>query len=37
MGLGTPLSFGRTEHQSSHKIWGTQLDETGHYHALDLQ
>jgi branched-chain amino acid transport system substrate-binding protein len=37
MGLGTPLSFGRTEHQSSHKIWGTQLDEAGRYQAIDLQ
>ena len=37
MGLGTPLTFGRTEHQSSHKVWGTQLDEAGRYQALDLQ
>jgi branched-chain amino acid transport system substrate-binding protein len=37
MGLGTPLSFGRTEHQGSHKVWGTQLNEAGHYQALDLQ
>jgi ABC-type branched-subunit amino acid transport system substrate-binding protein len=37
MGLGTPLAFGRAEHQSSHKIWGTQLDENGHYQAIDLQ
>jgi branched-chain amino acid transport system substrate-binding protein len=37
MGLGTPLSFGRTEHQGSHKVWGTQLDEAGRYQALDLR
>jgi ABC-type branched-subunit amino acid transport system substrate-binding protein len=37
LGLGTLLSFGRTEHQGSHKVWGTQLDETGHYQALELQ
>jgi ABC-type branched-subunit amino acid transport system substrate-binding protein len=37
MGLGTPLTFGRAEHQSSHKIWGTQLDQAGHYHAIELQ
>jgi ABC-type branched-subunit amino acid transport system substrate-binding protein len=37
MGLGTPLSFGRGEHQSSHKVWGTALDETGRYQAIDLQ
>jgi branched-chain amino acid transport system substrate-binding protein len=37
MGLGTPLTFGRTEHQGSHKVWGTQLDEAGRYQVIDLQ
>ena len=37
MGLGTPVTFGRTEHQALHKVWGTQLDATGHYQAIDLQ
>jgi branched-chain amino acid transport system substrate-binding protein len=37
MGLGTPLTFGRAEHQGSHKVWGTQLDDKGHYQAIDLQ
>jgi branched-chain amino acid transport system substrate-binding protein len=37
MGLGTPVTFGRTEHQGLHKVWGTQLDATGHYQAIDLQ
>jgi branched-chain amino acid transport system substrate-binding protein len=37
MGLGTPISFGRAEHQGSHKVWGTQLDAAGHYQAIDLQ
>ena len=37
LGLGTTLSFGRAEHQASHKIWGTALDETGTYQALDLE
>jgi branched-chain amino acid transport system substrate-binding protein len=36
-GLGTPLSFSRTEHQASHKVWGTQLDQAGRYQPLDLQ
>jgi ABC-type branched-subunit amino acid transport system substrate-binding protein len=36
-GLGTPLTFGRTEHQASHKVWGTQLDAAGHYQPFDLQ
>jgi branched-chain amino acid transport system substrate-binding protein len=37
LGLGTPVGFGRGEHQASHKIWGTQLDETGKYEAIDLE
>jgi branched-chain amino acid transport system substrate-binding protein len=37
MGLGTLISFGRSEHQGSHKVWGTQLDQAGHYQAIDLQ
>jgi branched-chain amino acid transport system substrate-binding protein len=37
MGLGTPVTFGRSEHQGLHKVWGTQLDAIGHYQAIDLQ
>jgi branched-chain amino acid transport system substrate-binding protein len=37
MGLGTPVNFSRTEHQGVHKVWGTQLDATGHYQPLELQ
>ena len=37
LGLGTVLDFGRTEHQASHKIWGTMLDQNGKYQALELQ
>jgi branched-chain amino acid transport system substrate-binding protein len=37
LGLGTPVGFGRGEHQASHKVWGTALDETGKYQALDLE
>jgi ABC-type branched-subunit amino acid transport system substrate-binding protein len=36
LGLGTTLGFGRAEHQASHKIWGTALDENGKYTTLDL-
>lgn len=36
LGLGTALSFGRAEHQASHKIWGTALDETGKFTTLEL-
>jgi ABC-type branched-subunit amino acid transport system substrate-binding protein len=37
MGLGAPISFGPTEHQGSHKVWGTQLNEYGRYQAIDLE
>jgi branched-chain amino acid transport system substrate-binding protein len=37
MGLGTLISFSQSEHQGSHKVWGTQLDDHGHYQPFDLQ
>jgi ABC-type branched-subunit amino acid transport system substrate-binding protein len=37
MGLGPKISFSKTEHQALHKVWGTQLDGTGHYQPLDLE
>jgi len=36
LGIGALLNFGRAEHQASHKIWGTALDETGTYQAIEL-
>jgi ABC-type branched-subunit amino acid transport system substrate-binding protein len=36
MGLGTLLNFGPSEHQASHKVWGTQLDKSGHFRPIDL-
>jgi hypothetical protein len=29
--------FSRSDHQGVHRVWGTQLDETGHYQPIDLQ
>jgi ABC-type branched-subunit amino acid transport system substrate-binding protein len=37
LGLGTTLNYGRAEHQASHKIWGTALDEKGHYQPIELE
>jgi ABC-type branched-subunit amino acid transport system substrate-binding protein len=37
IGLGTPVTFSRSDHQGVHKVWGTQLDETGHYQPIGLQ
>jgi branched-chain amino acid transport system substrate-binding protein len=36
-GLGTAVSFSRSEHQGVHKVWGTQLDSNGRYQPIDLQ
>jgi branched-chain amino acid transport system substrate-binding protein len=37
MGLGTTLGFSPGEHQASHKVWGTALDETGKYQPIELE
>jgi hypothetical protein len=37
IGLGTPVTFSRSDHQGVHKVWGIQLDEIGHYQPIDLQ
>ena len=37
MGLGATITFNRSEHQGSHKVWGTQLTETGRYEPFELQ
>ena len=37
LGLGTAIGFSRGEHQASHKIWGTALDQTGKYQAIELE
>jgi branched-chain amino acid transport system substrate-binding protein len=37
MGLGTTVSFGKGEHQGSHKVWDTQITEAGKYEAIDLK
>ena len=36
VGLGVPLAFGMSEHQASHKVWGTVLDAAGVFQPLDL-
>jgi branched-chain amino acid transport system substrate-binding protein len=37
LGLGTSLNFGRSEHQASHKIWGTAIDDNGKYQPIELE
>ena len=37
LGLGAKLGYGRAEHQASHKIWGTAIDEKGKYQPIELE
>ena len=37
LGTGTKLSFGPSEHQASHRVWGTLLDGRGRYQVFDLE
>jgi hypothetical protein len=37
LGLGTPLSYGPSEHQASHKVWGSVLDASGSFQILELE
>ncbi len=37
LGLGATINFSRSEHQGLHKVWGTQLTESGKFEPLDLQ
>ncbi len=36
LGTGATLSFGPSEHQASHKVWGTILDKAGKFKPLEL-
>ena len=36
LGTGAQLSFGMSEHQASHKVWGTMLDEKGQFQTFQL-
>jgi len=36
LGTGSSLSFGMSEHQASHKVWGTMLDEKGVFQTFQL-
>ncbi len=35
-GIGVVLGFGPSEHQASHKVWGTVIDKAGKFQTLDL-
>jgi len=37
VGLGSLVNFGRAEHQASHTVWATIIDENGQYKPLQLK
>lgn len=37
LGIGAPIRFGPSEHQGSHKVWGTILNKDGRYQSLELE
>ncbi|HZX97452.1 MAG TPA: ABC transporter substrate-binding protein [Myxococcales bacterium] len=37
LGVGAAMNFGMSEHQASHKIWGTQIDERGNFKNIELE
>ena len=37
LGTGSPVSFGPSEHQASHRVWGTVLDGHGQFRKLALE
>jgi ABC-type branched-subunit amino acid transport system substrate-binding protein len=37
LGLGSPIHYGPSEHQASHKVWGTVLDRSRRFNFLELE
>ena len=37
LGIGVPITFGPSEHQGSHKVWGTVIDSRGEFRPIELQ
>jgi pyruvate,orthophosphate dikinase len=37
LGIGTPITFGPSEHQGSHRVWGTVLEPSGNYCRTELE
>jgi branched-chain amino acid transport system substrate-binding protein len=36
VGIGTVMGFGPSEHQASHKVWGTMMDAQGQFRTLEM-
>ncbi len=37
LGIGGDLGFSASQHQASHRVWGTRLDEHGAFRSIDLE
>ncbi|MBL0276921.1 MAG: ABC transporter substrate-binding protein [Anaeromyxobacter sp.] len=37
LGIGVPLTFSPSEHQASHRVWGTVMDGKGTFSAIELE
>lgn len=37
LGIGVPLTFSPSEHQASHRVWGTVMDGKGVFSAIELE
>src|SRR5262249_52878705 len=37
LGVGATMSFGMSEHQASHKVWGTMLDAGGAFKTIEME
>jgi branched-chain amino acid transport system substrate-binding protein len=37
LGVGATTGFGMSEHQASHKVWGTVLDASGNFQTIDME
>jgi branched-chain amino acid transport system substrate-binding protein len=36
-GTGSALSFSMSQHQATHKVWGTMLDDQGGFRSIDME
>jgi serine/threonine protein kinase/ABC-type branched-subunit amino acid transport system substrate-binding protein len=36
-GTGSNLGFSMSQHQATHKVWGTMLDDTGAFRSIDME
>jgi serine/threonine protein kinase/ABC-type branched-subunit amino acid transport system substrate-binding protein len=37
LGIGGELGFSPSQHQASHRVWGTELDERGAFRSIDME